>query len=144
MSKLISKADVIPQSLYITNVSVDADHSLIGIGGNGRVFKGTYKEDVVALKMLDDFTKGRDHVSPFSLSIAQYYLFDGKLFQEFCKEALVWRSLRHLFILPLLGIFKDQRAQYIVLPLMPNGTLMDWRRKVMPLSLAEIHRLVRF
>ena len=73
MSKLISEADVIPQSLYITNVSVDADHSLIGIGGNGRVFKGTYKGDVVALKMLDDFNKkGQDHVSPFSLSIAQY------------------------------------------------------------------------
>ena len=72
MSKLVSEADVIPQSLYITNVSIDADHSLIGIGGNGRVFKGTFKGDVVALKMLDDFKKGQDHVSPFSLSISKY------------------------------------------------------------------------
>ena len=72
MSKLISQADVIPQSLYITNVSVDADHNFIGIGRNGRMLKGTYKGDLVALKMLDDFKKGQDHVSPFSLSISKY------------------------------------------------------------------------
>ena len=71
MGKLISEANVIPQSLYITNVSFDTDHGLIGIGGHGRVLKGKYKEEVVALKMLDNFSKGQTVVSPFPLFIAQ-------------------------------------------------------------------------
>ncbi|KAF8328318.1 kinase-like domain-containing protein [Amanita rubescens] len=124
MAKLISEANVIPQSLYITNVSFDADHSRIGIGGHGRVLKGKYEGQVVALKMLVNFNEHKD------------------LFQDLCKEALVWRSLRHDFILPLLGIFKERRVQFLVSPLMPNGTLMEWRRNIKPLSLAEIHRLI--
>ena len=68
MAKLISEANVIPQSLYITNVSIDADDSLIG---NGGVLKGKYKEGVVALKMLDSFNKGQKDVSTFSYFIAQ-------------------------------------------------------------------------
>ncbi|KAF8326454.1 kinase-like domain-containing protein [Amanita rubescens] len=126
MAKLISEANVIPHSLYITNVSFDAEHGLIGIGGHGRVLKGKYKEEVVALKMLDNFNKGQQ----------------SSLSQEFCKEALIWRSLRHDFILPLLGIFKEQRVQFLVSPLMPNGTLAEWRRTVKLLSLAGIHRLM--
>ncbi len=72
MSKLISEANVIPQSLYITDVSFDADHGLIGIGGHGRVFKGKYKEGIVALKMLDKFNKGQKTVSPFSLDCSKF------------------------------------------------------------------------
>ncbi|KAF8335282.1 hypothetical protein F5887DRAFT_614491 [Amanita rubescens] len=59
MAKLISEANVIPHSLYITNVSFDAEHGHIGIGGHGRVLKGKYKEEVVALKMLDNVNKGQ-------------------------------------------------------------------------------------
>lgn len=64
MAKLISEANVIPQSLYITKVSFDTDHGPIGIGGHGRVFKGIYKGNNVALKMLDNF-KGRKDVGAF-------------------------------------------------------------------------------
>jgi hypothetical protein len=70
MLELISE-NVLPQSLYITNVSFDADHGLIGIGGHGRVLKGKYKKKAVALKMLDNFNKGRKDVSTFSHFIAQ-------------------------------------------------------------------------
>ncbi|KAF8331209.1 kinase-like domain-containing protein, partial [Amanita rubescens] len=58
------------------------------------------------------------------------------------KEVLVWRSLTHRFILPLLGTFKEQKMPFLVSPLMPNGTLMEWRKNITPLPLAEIHRLV--
>lgn len=137
LSKLISETNVIPQSLYVTGVRID-------VGGFGRVLKGSYREGAVALEMLDDFEKGQKQVGSCSLFFCPtYQLFDGKLCQEFCKEVLLWQSLRCHFILPLLGIFKEQRLQYLVSPLMPNGTLMDWRRTVKPLSLAEIHRLVR-
>ncbi|KAF8331206.1 kinase-like domain-containing protein, partial [Amanita rubescens] len=60
----------------------------------------------------------------------------------FCREALVWRSLRHDFILPLLGIFVERKMHFLVSPLLPNGTLMEWRRNIKPLSLAEVHRLI--
>ena len=144
MAKLISETNVIPQSLYVTNVTFDVDHDPIGRVVLRRVLKGKFQEEAVALKILDKFKKGRKDVSPFfSFNRPKYLLFDGKLFQEFCKEALVWRSLTHRFILPLLGIFKEQKMQFLVSPLMPNGNLMEWRRTIRPLSLAEIHRLVR-
>ena len=89
MSKLISEADVIPQSLYITDVSVDADHSLVGIGGYARVLKGTYKGEAVALKMPYNFKKGQKEkdVSPFSLFIALNtdYLM-GSSFKNFVRK----------------------------------------------------------
>ncbi len=83
MAKLISEANVIPQSLYITNVSFVADHGLIGIGGHARVLKGTYQGQVVALKMLD---KQRG-VSPFSLHITQNsnYLME-RSFKNFARK----------------------------------------------------------
>jgi hypothetical protein len=71
MSKLISETSVIPESLYITNVSFDADHGPLGIGGYGRVLKGKYEEKDVALKMLDNFNEGQKDVSPLSLFIVQ-------------------------------------------------------------------------
>ena len=70
MAKLVSKANVMPQSLYITNVSFDAHSPIAALGGHGCVLKGKYKADAVALKMLDNFNKGQKDVSLSSLSIA--------------------------------------------------------------------------
>jgi serine/threonine protein kinase len=54
MFKLISKTDVIPTSLFITNVKTDFTAiSAVGIGGYGRVFKGEHQGQTVALKILD-------------------------------------------------------------------------------------------
>ncbi len=50
MLKLIS-TDAIPESLFITDV--DTDFGPIAMGGFGRVFRGEYKGQKVALKMLD-------------------------------------------------------------------------------------------
>jgi hypothetical protein len=50
MLKLIS-TDVIPESLFITDVDIDFEP--IAVGGFGRVFRGEYKGQTVALKMLD-------------------------------------------------------------------------------------------
>ena len=90
MSKLISEANVIPQSLYIANVSFnDEEHSLIGIGGYGRVLKGKYEEKAVALKILDNLKKGQKEkdVSPSSLFIAQNtdYLM-GSCLENFARK----------------------------------------------------------
>ena len=66
MFKLISEADVIPRSLYITDVSTD--FSRIGAGGYGRVLGGKYQQKLVALKVID---KEHKDVSSFPLFFAQ-------------------------------------------------------------------------
>ena len=66
MFKLISEADVIPRSLYITDVSLGLD--AIGSGGYGRVLGGTYQGNLVALKVID---KPHKDVSTFALRFIQ-------------------------------------------------------------------------
>ena len=50
MLKLIS-TDAIPKSLFITDIETDFEP--IAVGGFGRVFRGEYKGQKVALKLLD-------------------------------------------------------------------------------------------
>ncbi|KAF8332137.1 kinase-like domain-containing protein [Amanita rubescens] len=122
MLKLVS-TDVMPKSLFITGVKTNFDP--IKVGGFGRVFRGKYKGREVALKIVD---KGHR---------------DDSLSQDFCREALAWRSLKHRFILPLLGIFEKKSQPYLVSPFMTNGTISDWRKKQEPPVLeSEIHRLM--
>ncbi|KAF8331193.1 kinase-like domain-containing protein, partial [Amanita rubescens] len=61
--------------------------------------------------------------------------------QDFCREALVWRSLSHRFILPLLGIFEDESELYLVSPFMTNETLRQWRNKQTPTT-ADLHKMM--
>ncbi len=59
MSKLISVTNLIPKSLFITDVKTDTHLGSIGRGGFGRVFGGKYKGQQVAVKVVD---KGRNVV----------------------------------------------------------------------------------
>ncbi|KAF8339447.1 kinase-like domain-containing protein, partial [Amanita rubescens] len=56
--------------------------------------------------------------------------------QAFCREALMWRSLDHKFVLPFLGIheIKDTPVPqfFLVSPYMKNGTLARWRKQANP------------
>jgi serine/threonine protein kinase len=65
--------------------------------------------------------------------------------QNVCREALMWRSLNHKFLLPFSGIYKDESASQfsLVSPYMENGTLAQWRKMANPL-IADIERLVGF
>ena len=54
MFKLISMTDVLPKSLFITDITT---LDVIGIGGFGRVFKGKHKGHDVALKVVDQSHK---------------------------------------------------------------------------------------
>ena len=65
--------------------------------------------------------------------------------QDFCREALTWRSLNHKFVLPFLGIYEYRLAPsraFLVSPHMKNGTLAQWRRIENPPT-AEIEERVR-
>jgi len=119
MFKLISKTNILPRSLFVSDINI---LETIGIGGFGRVLKGEQGNKQVALKVL-------------------YQVQDAQR-TDFCREALAWRSLTHDFILPLLGIFEDHMQLYLVSPYMTNGTLTDWRRRNQEPKIHEIHRLM--
>lgn len=140
MFKLIAETDIVPKSLFITDVKIDTELSATDIEGVGCVFRGEHKRHQVALKLLD---KGHKNVSVLlpSLSILIRF-FKGTFSQDFCLEVLAWRSLSHHSVLPLLGIFIDNMQPFFVLPCI-KGTLTLWRRTHTPL-VSEIHRLVRF
>ena len=63
--------------------------------------------------------------------------------KDVSSKALMWRSLDHKFILPFLGIYKDESISqsFLVTPYMEKGTLVQWRKKKNP-SIAEIEQLV--
>lgn len=56
MFKVISKTPVIPQSLFITGVTMKVDVDCIASGGFGLVFKGELQGKLVALKLLHKFS----------------------------------------------------------------------------------------
>ena len=51
MIKLASTKNVVPSSIYITDVTTENDSRTIAIGGLGRTFKGKYSGQQVALKV---------------------------------------------------------------------------------------------
>ena len=55
----------------------------------------------------------------------------------------MWRSLRHTFVLPFLGIYRNESMEqiFLVSPFMTNGTLAQWRKNANP-SIAEVEERV--
>ena len=85
MHRMIS-ANVMPKFLFINDVRTTFD--TIGMGGYGRVFRGKYKGQPVALKVVD---KGRKEVSSlpliFSRSLSNFISCQG-----FTQTRLLSRS----------------------------------------------------
>ena len=140
MLKVVSETPVIPKSLFITGVTVNVDVSCIAAGGFGLVFKGELQGKLVALKILHKFS----HKSVVSCHWTAQCHCRSKSMQDFCREALTWRSLDHKFVLPLLGVYKDHLSSqlFLVSPYMKNGTLAQWRKEADP-SATEIKDCVR-
>ncbi len=139
MMKVISKIPVIPPSLIVTGVTMTA--SLVG-GGFGSVFKGEFQGSAVVLKALH--RSDTSIVSPlFAVAMAMLFI----VFQQaFCREVLMWHSLTHKCVLPLLGIYEyEWRSQhsraFLVSPYMENGTLAQWRKNSNP-PITEIEKRV--
>ena len=139
MFKLINRTDVALKSLSITNVKIDSHH---GMGELARVYRGKYQGQQVALKLLDkEVGMSFSHFPAPNITPKSFYQGAGK--NDFCRQALAWRSLVHKFILPLVGIFREKSQQFLVSPFMANGTLIEWRKNQPSLAVPDIHRMVR-
>ena len=65
MLKLINAKQVIPRSLFITQINTETDLRAFAAGGFGSVFTGDYQGQLVALKVLN---KVRHEVSRIGYS----------------------------------------------------------------------------
>ncbi|KAJ7144140.1 kinase-like domain-containing protein [Mycena epipterygia] len=111
MGKLAKACDKLPTSLIIFGVTERDDQASFS-GGFGEVFRAMYQGKAVALKrmrMLQTTDQRR-------------------LRQKFGREALVWQSLDHPYILPLIGIDTETFAPLLcmVSPWMKNGIVTKY------------------
>ena len=62
--------------------------------------------------------------------------------QTFCREALVWQTLNHRYVLPFLGIDVESfpRQPCVVSPWMTNGTINEFLQKN---GKVDVNQLVR-
>ncbi|KAJ6476335.1 kinase-like domain-containing protein [Mycena sanguinolenta] len=110
--KLSESCDRLPSSLFIFGVEERDEHPTFG-GGFGDIYRASYGGERVALKRMRHFLRGSD-------------LRRTRL--KFCREALLWKDLRHPHILPFLGIDADSFPSFLcmVSPWMENGTVINY------------------
>ncbi|KAJ7255008.1 kinase-like domain-containing protein [Mycena haematopus] len=113
LGKLCEKCDKFPTSLMISGVK-HRDECVSVPGGFADVHRAIYDDRPVALKHMRMFqdTDQRDTR------------------RRFYREALVWQRLRHLNIVPLIGIDTESFAPSLCLvsPWMKNGTVNTYLR----------------
>ncbi|KAJ6486748.1 hypothetical protein C8R45DRAFT_267767 [Mycena sanguinolenta] len=117
MQKISEAVEQLPSCLFITGVNDRDEHPTFG-GGFSDVYQASYQGKTVALKRLRIFTAD----STPHRTRSQFY-----------KEALVWHSLRHPFVLPLLGIDRSTFTPSfcMVSPwmnFMKHGTILKYLR----------------
>ncbi|KAF7336054.1 hypothetical protein MSAN_02319200 [Mycena sanguinolenta] len=112
MQKVSEAGEQLPSSLFITGVNDHDEQPTFG-GGFGDIYQASYQGRRVALKRIRTFT-------------ADSTTHRNRL--RFYKEALVWQSLQHRFILPLLGIDRLTFAPSfcMVSPWMKRGTVLKY------------------
>ncbi|KAJ3339533.1 hypothetical protein HDU93_008064 [Gonapodya sp. JEL0774] len=85
--------------------------TLLGQGGFGSVFAGSWMHARVAIKKLETSTSR------------------AKVADAFEREVLKWSHLNHPNILPLLGVAQDDTARFMVSPLMINGNVRRYLKQ---------------
>lgn len=127
------KGSTLPGGLLITDVHRIGDNPVAG-GGFADVWKGWHKKEDVALKVLRIFGNPEDRANTYKVSLNHVsgnhtrYIYHGLCFQDFCKEAMLWKLFKHDNICPFYGVCVDEFApQYaFVSPWMPNGNLLGY------------------
>ncbi|ESK85293.1 kinase-likeprotein [Moniliophthora roreri MCA 2997] len=110
--KLCEAQDVLPSSLFIKGVIRQDTDAHFG-GSFGDIYRATYNGSEVAIKRIRVF---QDTVASER----------RKIFKRLCREALLWRTLKHPFLLPFFGVDSDTFPGFfcLVSPWMAKGTIL--------------------
>ncbi|KAF7373382.1 Kinase-like protein [Mycena sanguinolenta] len=109
--KLSEGCAQLPLSLFISGVTDHHEYPMFA-GGLGDVYRASYNGTAVALKRIRSFQASAD--SPRS-------------HLRFCREALVWQTLRHKYVLPFIGIDRETFSSFcMVSPWMQHGTILSY------------------
>ncbi|KAL0956192.1 hypothetical protein HGRIS_002350 [Hohenbuehelia grisea] len=112
LRKLCGRCGTLPSDCSISDgLEKDSDDALLS-GGFADVWKGKYKGEPVALKVLRIY--GRDNLQKVKMS--------------FCREAIVWQRLSHPNILPFLGANTTLFPLCMVCEWMTNGNIVNYLR----------------
>ncbi|KAF5358883.1 hypothetical protein D9757_012303 [Collybiopsis confluens] len=90
LRSLSQRFQILPSSLMVQNVRREGGNPVAG-GGFADIWRGTLQGKTVCLKVL-------------RIVVEQDVTVRDTIRKEFCREALIWRQLRHPNILPLLGV----------------------------------------
>ncbi|KAJ7301263.1 kinase-like domain-containing protein, partial [Mycena albidolilacea] len=111
--KLSASCEMLPSSLFIIGVTGKEDRPTSG-GGYADIYRASYGDQTVALKYM------RPVQCMPSSDLRRIHL-------KFCREALVWKGLRHPYILPFLGVEGNDfpLSLCLVSPWMEHGTVLN-------------------
>jgi hypothetical protein len=146
--KLAAHSNQLPASLFLEDVMLDSldSHSQ---GGFADVFSGYFGGHQVAIKRPRGLSP-QEKASFYpvrSQSNKDVHKFTCTS-QRFCREALIWRQLRHDNVLPFTGIdadtFRVSDLQAMVSPWMSNGTITDFIHSDKYDPHQDCNRLVRY
>jgi hypothetical protein len=118
------------------------------------VFKAMHDNKLVVLKRLRVYRTQKSNPDWDQVRIIHYTpksyssLTRSRHPQSFRHEALIWRQLKHPFILPLIGIdaitfAETHRLPCLVSPLMQRGTLKEFIHSADYVPMRDFYRLVR-
>ena len=100
-------------------------------GGRAVVFRARRKNHQVAVKIMR-VTMCSDFDKCHSVSTSTFMSLEGfltQVLQEFCREAVAWRHLRHPNILPLLGVDLKQHQLSMISEWMDQGNINEYVEK---------------
>jgi serine/threonine protein kinase len=123
----------LPDSVILTE-RVEASDKILTSGGFADVRSGRYMGRLVAVKTLrvteqDDLLRIRK-VSTNDIHSANRRTGQTVLFQQFCKEVILWSTLSHPNVLKLAGVQGDmKKGQFsTVSEWMAHGNIMEYTR----------------
>ncbi|KAH8810316.1 kinase-like domain-containing protein [Flagelloscypha sp. PMI_526] len=121
IKKLVATHQSLPPSFHLNQIIRTNEHP-IAAGGYADIYRGTHKGTSVCLKVLRLYINPEDHASEEAEK--------RKVIRTFLNEAIIWRLLKHPYVLPFLGISTETfpgRLSFVS-PFMRDGDIMKFLR----------------
>jgi len=130
--KVCGRHTLVPQSLEIP-LCYNPNEKSACHGGFADVWKGRYRGKEVAAKVLrprrtDDLERVRRVGRRWHPLDLLYPLTSDHVWQNFCKEVVGWKTLRHPNVLPLLGVTTTNDRLVTISEWMANGNITEYLR----------------